>query len=186
MCSDLSGVDKRDAAPLFCASGTTASTKPAVGGRLPHMAVDAAFSTIPLYSIAQSNSAALLHSSRSPILRAGQAVPLRRCPAFWCDPCNRDNYVLFDSCWKQRLSIHAPSHIATKHSFRFPASHLAASGLHFSPGATGQQWQGSRFADNALYLASGRSTARQFFSYARRLAQNGQFEQCLVLLVIVA
>ena len=114
-------------------------------------------STIPFYSIAQSNSAALLHSSRSPILRAGPAVPLRRCPAFWCDPRNRDNSVLFDSCWKQRLSIHVPSRIATKHSFRFPALHLAASGLHFSPGATGRQWQDSRFADNTLYLTSGRS-----------------------------
>ena len=114
-------------------------------------------STTPFCSIAQSNSVALLHSSHRPILRAGLAVPPRRCPAFWSDPRNRDNYVLSCSGWKQRFSIHGPSHIATKHSFRFPASHPAASALHFSLGATGQQWWGSRFADNTLYLAAARS-----------------------------
>ena len=41
--SELSCFEKRNAAPLFCTGGTTASTKPAVGGRLPHMAADAAF-----------------------------------------------------------------------------------------------------------------------------------------------
>ena len=52
----LSGVDKRDAAPLFCASGTTASTKPAVGGRFPHVAADAAF---PPYLFIRSRRAIL-------------------------------------------------------------------------------------------------------------------------------
>ena len=114
-------------------------------------------STILFCWTAQNNLAVFWCSSHNSIPQAGQAVLPRRCPTFWSDPHNRDSYVLSGSGWKQRLSIHAPSHIATKHFFRFPASHPEVSAPYFSPGATGRQWQGNRSANNIPCLGDGLS-----------------------------
>ena len=75
--SELSCFEKRNAAPLFCTGGTTASTKPAVGGRLPHMAADAAFP--PCFFV----------GSRRTILRCFGVLPIIPFPK-QVRPCFRD------------------------------------------------------------------------------------------------